>query len=91
MDYQCKQGEKYALQELKSPKRVLTATVRTEGSVRRLLPVRTTVPIPKEMLKECITFLSGIRAKPVLKIGAVIVHNILGTGVDVVCTDSLLK
>ena len=88
-DCECKQGEKYAIQELTSPSRVLTATVRTEGSVRRLLPVRTQGPIPKNMLRECMDLLSGVRAKPGLRIGEVIVPNILGTGVDVVCCDDL--
>ena len=87
--YQCKQGKKYALQELKAPTRVLTATVRTEGSLRRLLPVRTQKPIPKDMLRECMPILARIRVKPVLTIGEVITPNILGTGVDVVCSDDL--
>ena len=69
--------------------RVLTATVRTEGSIRRLLPVRTKEPIPKDRLKECMEFLSGIRVRPVLTIGEVIASNILGTRVDVVCSDDL--
>lgn len=90
-DYQCKEGKKYAPQEFKSPKRVLTTTIRTEDSVRRLLPVRTKEPIPKSMLKECMDFLSGIKVKPRLRISEVIVSNFLGTGADVICTDELLE
>jgi CxxC motif-containing protein len=88
-DFQCKIGKKYAEQECKSPERVLTATVKTEGSTRPLLPVRTNKPIPKNMLMDCMSALSDVKARPVLNIGDTIVENILGTGVDVVCTDDL--
>ena len=88
-DYQCKVGKAYAEQEYKSPQRVLTATVKTEGSVRRLLPVRTDKPIPKDMLGDCMCVLVDMKVKPPLAIGDIIVQNISGTGVDVVCTDDL--
>jgi CxxC motif-containing protein len=86
---QCKIGKGYAEQECKSPQRVLTATVKTEGSVRRLLPVRTNKPIPKDMLRDCMCVLVDMKVKPPLAIGDIIVQNISGTGVDVVCTDDL--
>jgi CxxC motif-containing protein len=88
-DYQCKVGKAYAEQECKSPQRVLTATVKTEGSVRRLLPVRTNKPIPKDMLRDCMSVLVDVKVRPVLTIGDIIVQNISGTGADVVCTDDL--
>ena len=88
-DYQCKIGKSYAEQEYKSPQRVLTATVKTEGSVRPLLPVRTNRPIPKDMLGDCMCVLVDMKVKPPLAIGDTIVPDILGTGVDVVCTDDL--
>jgi CxxC motif-containing protein len=88
-EYQCKLGKEYAEQECKSPQRVLTATVKTEGSARRLLPVRTNKPVPKDMLGDCMTALVDVKVRPELKIGDIIVQNILGTGVDVVCTDDL--
>jgi CxxC motif-containing protein len=90
-DYQCKVGKGYAEQEYKSPQRVLTATVRTENSIRRLLPVRTNKPIPKDMLNNCMSVLCDLKVRPTLKIGDIILQNILGTGVDVVCTDDLLN
>ena len=89
--HQCKIGKKYAVQEYKSPERVLTTTVRTKGSVRHLLPVRTDNPVPKDMLKQCMQSLAGIEVQPQLRIGDTVVSNILGLGVDVICTDNLLK
>jgi len=89
-DYQCKIGKKYAEQEYKSPERVLTTTVRTTNSVRRLLPVRSDKPVPKDMLKPCIQFLANTRVEPRLRIGDVVTSNILATGADIVVTDDLV-
>jgi CxxC motif-containing protein len=89
--YQCKVGKAYAEQECKSPQRVLTATVKTEGSTRRLLPVRTNKPVPKDMLRDCMCVLAEMKVKPPLAIGDIILQNISDTGTDVVCTDYLPK
>jgi len=88
-NHQCKRGREYAEQEYKSPQRVLTATVRTDGSIRPLLPVRTNKAIPKDMLIDCMSVLADVRVKPVLTIGEVIIQNIIGTGANVVCSDEL--
>lgn len=84
---ECPLGEKYAEGEFKSPTRILTATVVTKSSSQPLLPVRTDKPIPKSMLKKCMIFLSKIRVKPPIKMGQVIIPNILGTDANVVSTD----
>lgn len=89
-DYQCKMGKKYAEQEYKAPRRVLTTTVRTAGSARPLLPVRSDRPVPKDMLRQCVRFLASISVKPQLRMGDVVASNILGTGADIICTDDLL-
>jgi CxxC motif-containing protein len=85
----CKEGEKYAIAECKFPGRVLTTTILTEGSSRKLLPARSNKPIPKGRLMECMKSLSKTRVKPPVKMGQVIVANILGTGADLVATDEL--
>ena len=50
---ECKQGKKFARQEYENPVRVFTSTVMTKGSVRSLLPVRTSSAVPKDKLKDC--------------------------------------
>ena len=91
-DYQCKVGKKYARQEFKAPVRILTATILTEeSSERALLPVRTNKPIHKEKLKEGMQLLPKIRVKPPIKMGEVIIPNILNTGADLVSSDELLR
>ena len=88
--YQCKEGKEYAPREYESPQRVLTTTVRTEGSKRPVLPVRSEGFVPKDILRQCIRFLSGVSVKPPLRMGEIVVPNILDTGIDIICTDDLL-
>jgi CxxC motif-containing protein len=88
-NFLCKEGQKYAMAECKFPGRILTTTVLTEGSLRKLLPVRTDRPVPKERLMESMRSLSEIKVKPPIKMGQIIVSNIIGTGVDLVATDEL--
>lgn len=86
---ECERGSEYATIEFKSPVRILTTTVTTEGSSRPLLPVKTNKPIPKRMLKECMKFLSEVKIKPPIRMGEVIVANILGTEADILSTSEL--
>ena len=58
---QCKEGLKHAKAELQHPVRVLTATVLTEGSERRLLPVRTDKAVSKEKLNEIMQAIKKIK------------------------------
>lgn len=88
-DNQCNDGGKYAISEFKSSTRILTATVMTEGSPRMLLPVRTRQPIPKERLRDCMSALSRVKVRPPIRMGEVIVPNLLNTGADIISSDSL--
>jgi CxxC motif-containing protein len=85
----CKRGEEYAIAECKFPGRVLTATMLTKSKSRKLLPVRTIKPVPKERLMEAMHSLSKIEVKPPVKVGQVVVPDIAGTGVDLVATEEL--
>lgn len=84
--YACKEGEEYAEVEVKAPMRTLTGTVIVESEIRSLLPVRVNKPISREKLKECMKVLARVRAKPPIKVGEVIVPNILQTTADIIAT-----
>ena len=88
-NYMCKEGKEYAVAECKFPGRILTATIVSEGSNRALLPVRSNKPIPKGLLMDSMRSLSQVTVKPPIKMGQVIVSNILGTGADLIATDEL--
>lgn len=87
----CKQGKEYAIEEYKSPVRVFTATVLTQGSEQPLLPVRTDTPIPRAKLQEGMSQLAGVRAKPPVKSHDVIISNFLDTRANLVATADLLS
>jgi len=86
--FKCNKGEEYALQEYISPQRILTSTVKTTDKSKPLLPVITTVPISKKLLIPCMKILAQEEIHPPVKIGQVIVKNIM-TGVDVIATRNL--
>ena len=86
--HQCKEGKEYVTAEFKSPVRVFTATVLTGGG-GRLLPVRTDKPVPKSQLKELMQAIAKVRVEPPVRIGQEIIHNILGTGANLVASSSL--
>lgn len=80
----CKRGEKYGIEELINPKRVITTTVKLKGSYLNLLPVKTKESIPKDMMLDIMEELDRIEVNAPISVGEVIVENILGTGVNVV-------
>jgi len=86
---QCKDGKGYVIAEFKSPVRVLTATVLTKSGSSKLLPVKTNRPIHKTRLLDCMDFISKVRVGPPIRMGQVIVSNILNLGADLVSTDEL--
>ena len=87
--YKCKEGRQYVLEEYRNPVRILTSTILTGKSGRPLLPVRTNRPILKSKLKEAALSLARVKARPPVKVGQVILPNLLNTGADIIATDDL--
>lgn len=84
----CPRGAKYAESELTHPVRTLTDIVRlTNRDV--MLSVKSSGPLPKELLLKAAEFLAGVSAAAPVNIGDVIVSDILGTGVDIVATKEI--
>ena len=87
--FKCKRGKVYAENEFIRPLRILTTSVKTEGAVVPLLPVRTSAPIPKEMQMEAMVEVKKLTVKAPMKPGDVIVKDFMGTGADLVASGSL--
>jgi len=85
----CSQGIEYAKQEYYNPQRVLTTTVRVKEGKLPLVPVRTDRPISKRMLKKCMRYLAKIEVRAPIRLGQVIIRNVLNTGANVVSTRKL--
>jgi CxxC motif-containing protein len=85
----CRKGKGHFIQEFTEPMRTLTSTVLVEGSSPRRLPVRTRGPIPKKDLFRAMDIVVQAWVRPPVRIGDVIIPNLLGTGVDLISSDDL--
>jgi len=87
----CPRGAVYAREEVRSPKRVVTATCRIEGelgSVRRV-PVKTASPCPREMIPALLQDIYKVKITLPVKTGDVIIAGWKGGDIDVVATRTL--
>ena len=87
--YSCKRGLEYGSTEFAHPVRILTTTVKMAGVQSDLLPVRSTKPIPREKIFDCMEVIRKTEvALPVARYD-VVVEDICGTGVDIVATKTV--
>ena len=84
--YRCPRGQEYARQEFLSPTRILTASVRMAEPGRRMLPVRSSAPVPLELLFSCMAEIRKQTVHAPVSHHQVIVRNILNTGADIVAS-----
>ena len=83
----CIRGEMYAESEIAHPTRTVTTTViSAEG---RPVPVKTAEPIPKDMIFECTAAIKAAEVHLPVKVGQVIIEDLLGTGSQVTATKSV--
>ena len=87
----CKVGVEYAEKEISNPERTLTTTVKVKNGHLPLVSVRTSKPIPKNIIFDAMDLLAKVEAKAPIKIGEPIVKNIFNTGVDIVATKNISK
>lgn len=82
----CPKGIAYAASEIDNPVRIFTATALTEGLSLKLVPVRTSKPIPKKDLSRAAEEVLKIRVANPVKTGDIIIDNFLGLGVNLIAT-----
>lgn len=85
----CKRGAKYGVEEITNPRRVITTTVKLNGSYLNLLPVKTNDSIPKELMFDIMRLLDNVVVNAPVNVGDIIIKDVLGTGVDVVSAKSM--
>jgi CxxC motif-containing protein len=84
--HKCPKGEKYAKQEVENPLRVLTTSVLGVALELKMIPVRTSQPIPKSKILEVMPHIRKIRVTRAVTVGEVLEKNFAGLGVDLVAT-----
>lgn len=85
----CPRGAEYGKKELVAPTRVITSTVRVTGGLYPRCPVKTDAPIPKELIFKAMALLDSVELTAPVRVGQVVVENVLGTGVNFVSARNL--
>lgn len=85
----CPRGEAYGIKELTNPTRVVTSTVKIKKGLLSRLPVKTDGAIPKHLITECMKELNSIEVETPVKVGDVIISNVLDTGIDIIASRSM--
>lgn len=85
----CKRGAIYGKKEVTNPTRIVTTTVRVLGGTENVVSVKTKEDIPKSKIFDCIRELKEVTVAAPVQIGDIILHNVAGTGVDIVATKSI--
>ena len=85
----CPRGVDYATAECTHPMRTVTSTVRcADGSV---VPVKTSAPIPKELVFEAMKEINRVVYNGEPKVGDVIIEGLLGLECNVLATGEKSK
>jgi CxxC motif-containing protein len=88
---ECEVGKKYAEEEFRNPRRMVTTTVAVRNGVLPLLPVVSESPVPKDMVREAAKVLSRVTVDAPVEEGQVIYKDILGTGINIISSRKLDK
>ncbi len=88
---QCPRGKKYAEQESICPMRILTSTVTVENGQHRVLPVITSAEIPLSMMEDAMKEIRRVSVRAPITMDQVIIHDLLGTGADVIASRSMAE
>jgi len=87
----CPRGADYGRQEVISPVRTVTSTVRVTGGQLPVVSVKTAGDVPKDKVGDVMRDIRSASVSAPVKIGDVIVRNAGGTGTDVLATKTVGK
>ncbi len=84
--YTCERGLNYAKEEFTAPKRLLTSTMKVENGFLSMIPVRSDKTILKAQLKQAVKELSKVKLRAPIKMGEVLIKNILGSNANIIAS-----
>ena len=87
----CKRGETYGIDEITNPVRIITTTVKILNGELPVISVKTKLAIPKALTFKAMEAINDLTLEAPIKIGDIILENLLETGVDVVATKTVKK
>lgn len=86
----CKLGITYGMNELRSPLRMVTASIKLDSG--KMLPLKASKPIPKDQIIPCLEKVKNAKLRPTqnqIACGEIIIKDILSLGVDMIATKSI--
>ena len=83
--FTCKNGREYAVNECTDPRRTVSSLVRCAGG-HIPVSVRTRTSVPKRLIRPVLEQIRQTEAPKGTRLGDVLIHDVAGTGVDVVAT-----
>ena len=85
----CKRGFVYACNEVKSPVRTVTTTIKVIGGTVDRVSCKTKEPVPKDKIFEVMEAINKASCKAPVAIGDVLVEDCAGTGIPVIATKTV--
>lgn len=85
----CKNGERYARDEVTNPTRVVTSTIKVLDGGEVRVSCKTERPIPKNKIFACMEEIKKATVKAPVKIGDVLIKDVAGTDINVIATKNV--
>ncbi len=86
----CNRGVIFGTNEMTHPKRTICSTVKTVFKQAPVLPVRVSSDFDKDKIFDVMREINKVVVDKVVRRNDVIISNVLGLGVDVICTSDIL-
>lgn len=83
----CKRGDAYARTEFTNPVRSLATTVRVNDGIYNVVPCKSAGALPKDKIMDCMEIINKASAEAPVKLGDILIKDILGTGIDIIATN----
>ena len=87
----CPKGAAYVEQELVNPMRNIASSVKLTGGTMPLCSVRLSAPVPKGKIMEVMAEIKKTSIQAPVRMGDVIIRDVLGLGCDVIATRNVEK
>ncbi|MFA6294358.1 MAG: DUF1667 domain-containing protein [Victivallales bacterium] len=85
----CPKGSEYAMKELISPERVVTAVVASDSGELPFIPVRTDKAISRELVSSLLKAIYSMNVKVPVKRGDILIKDFRSSGVNVIFSRSV--
>ena len=86
----CDKGLPFAVEEILHPKRNLATSIPVRGTASKMVSVRLSGPVPREMIFPILAEIARLRPEVPVRRGQVLIADVLGTGVDVIATRTVV-